>query len=159
MPNSTSNSTPSSEILTGTPAASSAKAKRPKAPRKASPARSSRVAKSPTSAPAVTPGDILFTLPPDPTKTPIPPYIWIDYPQEAERLLGPVYHVRMGIGGAEKVEMSIDGGPWLNCRLTSGYWWFDWSGIQPGRHVLVARMRTENGRWYRTPPRTCEFRP
>jgi hypothetical protein len=63
------------------------------------------------------------------------------------------------VGGAQHTELSIDGGVWQNCRLTSGYWWYDWSGIQPGRHTLVARMRTSDGRWYRTPPRTCERRP
>ena len=49
------------------------------------------------------------------------------------------------MGGAEQVEISIDGGVWQNCRLTSGYWWYDWSAIRPGRHTLVARMRTPDG--------------
>src|SRR5688500_4716783 len=97
------------------------------------------------------PSEILFTVEADPSKTPQPPYIWIDHPQQGERLLGPVYVVRLGVGGAEQVEICVDGGVWQPCRLTSGYWWFDWSKIRPGRHTLTARMQTTDGRWFRTP--------
>jgi len=58
----------------------------------------------------------------------------------------------------QALDICIDKGPWISCRPTSGYWWYDWSGIAPGKHTLVARMRTPDGRRYRTPVRTCEYR-
>lgn len=101
--------------------------------------------------------EIVFTNPPTPGQEPIPPYIWIDYPQQKERLNAEKYVIRLGVGGAEVVELSIDRGPWQACRLTSGYWWFDWAAISRGRHTLTARMRTAGGQWYRTPERSCEY--
>lgn len=105
------------------------------------------------------PSEILFKELPNPYQTPEPPFIWIDFPQQSERLFEATYVVRLGVGGAEQVEISIDNGPWLDCRLTSGYRWFDWNGIEPGKHTLVARMRTSDGRVFRTPARACEYRP
>jgi hypothetical protein len=103
--------------------------------------------------------ETVFTDLPNPQRKPEPPFIWIDHPQQGERLLSSHYVIRMGIGGAQAAEIAIDGGVWKPCRLTSGYWWYDWSAIQPGRHTLVARMRTADGRWLRTPTRNCEYRP
>jgi hypothetical protein len=132
----------------------------PAKPRKAkTPRKTTKAAAPRATARAAASNEILFTTPPNPNQTPVPPYIWIDFPQNAERLLGPVYNIRLGVGGAEDVEISIDGGLWQKCRLTSGYWWYDWSSIQPGKHVLVARMRTLDGRWFRTPPTACDYRP
>ena len=108
---------------------------------------------------AAEPVEIIFKDQPNPHQTPQPPYILIDHPQQNERLRGSVYVVRLGVGGAETVEISIDGEPWRPCRLTSGYWWFDWSGIRLGKHTLTARMRTFDGRIFRTPTRTCDYRP
>lgn len=114
-------------------------------------------AKRPT-APRSGPTEILFAEEPNPFHPPIPPYIWIDYPQPGERLLNRGYVVRLGVGGAETVQISIDKEPWLPCRLTSGYWWYDWSGYGRGKHTLAARMRAGDGRWFKTPPRICEYR-
>ncbi|MFA5976243.1 MAG: hypothetical protein WC859_08800 [Elusimicrobiota bacterium] len=108
---------------------------------------------------ASAPVEILFKELPNPFQTAEPPYIWIDHPQQKEMLSGPTYVIRLGVGGAETVELSIDKGNWLPCRLTSGYWWFDWHAITPGKHTLVARMRTPEGTWYKTPPRSCDYRP
>jgi len=105
------------------------------------------------------PVETLFTQEPNPFKSPEAPFIWIDYPAQDETLVGPDYHVRLGVGGADLVEISIDKSPWLPCRLTSGYWWYDWSDIAPGKHTLVARMRTSDNRWFKTPPRACTRRP
>jgi len=104
------------------------------------------------------PQEILFTQEPNPFREPVPPYIWIDFPLQNEVLNAPVYVIRMGVGGADLVEMSIDKSAWLPCRLTSGYWWFDWSKIAKGKHTLVARMRTPDGRWFKTPPRLCDYK-
>jgi hypothetical protein len=107
---------------------------------------------------ASSPAEILFTQEPNPFKAAEPPFIWIDFPAQNETLQGPDYHVRLGVGGADLVEISIDKSPWLPCRLTSGYWWYDWSNIAPGKHALVARMRTSDNRWFKTPPRACTRR-
>jgi len=103
--------------------------------------------------------EILFTQEPNPYRQPAPPYIWIDFPTQSENLRAPTYVIRLGAGGTDLVEISIDKSPWLPCRLTSGYWWYDWSGIARGKHKLAARMRTPDGRWFKTPLRQCDYRP
>ena len=128
-----------------TPGAPAPAAAKPKATRKAAPAGPSA------------PTEILFREEPNPHLQPVPPYIWIDHPQEGERLYAAHYVMRLGVGGAEAVEISINQGPWQPCRLTSGYWWYDWSAIPKGKHALVARMRTSGGQWYKTPPRRVEY--
>ncbi len=105
------------------------------------------------------PLEILFTQEPNPFQIPVAPYIWIDYPTQNEILRSPTYVVRLGVGGVDLVEISIDKSPWLPCRLTSGYWWYDWSKIARGKHTLVARMRATDGRWFKTPLRQCDYRP
>lgn len=159
MPTNAQNGQPSG-TLTPNSEAATAKKKKARASRKASSPSTSR--SLPAGRPARDPAssaEIIFKDLPNPSRTPPPPFIWIDHPLQSERLLSPVYVVRLGVGGADQVEICVDGGVWQTCRLTSGYWWYDWSGIQPGRHTLAARMRTADGRWYRTPPRACEFRP
>ena len=103
------------------------------------------------------PTEILFKETPSPYSEPLAPFVWIDHPQENEQLSAPVYVIRLGVGGADAVELSTDKGPWETCRLTSGYWWYDWAGIARGKHTLVARMRTAGGQWYRTPIRNIVY--
>ncbi len=69
------------------------------------------------------PMEILFTQEPDPHHAPVAPYLWIDHPSQNEILRSTLYSVRLGAGGADLVEISIDKSPWLPCRLTSGFWW------------------------------------
>lgn len=131
-----------------------------KTTRKAAATPTKKTPKQESSTPAATVAETLeklFDAQPNPYHTPVPPYLWIDYPVASETLLGSEYVIRFGVGGADAVELSIDGSEWLPCRATSGYWWFDWSGITPGRHELVARMRTPEGTWYRTPVRACTY--
>ncbi len=116
-------------------------------------------AKRPVTRASSGPTEILFTQEPNPLREPVPPYIWIDHPLQGEILKAPVYVIRLGVGGADLVEISIDKSPWLPCRLTSGYWWYDWAAISKGKHTVVARMRTSDGRWFKTPPRVCDYRP
>jgi len=99
----------------------------------------------------------IYDVQPNPYHQPVPPYVWIDHPQQNETLHAPEYVVRLGVGGEEWVELSINDSEWQPCRFTSGYWWYDWSNIQPGRHKLVARMKTANGEWFRTPDRFCTY--
>ena len=151
MANNTQNTNPPSGAFTANAPVTPSKAPRSKTRKTAVPQA------DPTRTDA--PSEILFKEEPNPYRVSDPPFLWIDYPQEKERLRAPVYVIRLGVGGAQQVELSIDSGPWENCRLTSGYWWFDWSGIQPGKHTLTARMRTADGRRFRTPSRTCDYRP
>jgi len=123
-----------------------------------------RKAATPSAARATTkktlaPVEILFDQEPTPYREPVAPYIWIDFPSQNEQLRSTEYVIRLGVGGATQVEIAIDKKAWQPCRLASGYWWFDWSTISRGKHTLVARMRTPDGRWYKTPPRSCEFKP
>ena len=90
---------------------------------------------------------------PNPYHAPVAPYLWIDYPVQKEMLHAPEYVIRMGVGGEALVELCIDNGAWTPCRTASGYWWYDWSNIAPGEHILVARMKTFDGAWFRTPER------
>ena len=97
--------------------------------------------------------ETLFTAEPNPYQQPVPPYVWIDHPQQKEMLHAADYVIRLGVGGAETVELSIDQGSWQPCRATSGYWWYDWTNASLGAHTLVARIKTFDGSWFRTPDR------
>jgi hypothetical protein len=140
------------ETISGTPSTTGKR----KASRKPATGKASKRAVA-AAGPVVTPTEILFKELPNPYKPAQPPFIWIDHPQQNERLQGPTYVIRLGVGGADAVELSIDKASWTPCRLTSGYWWFDWENIARGKHTLIARMRTSSGTWYRTPPRTVEY--
>jgi len=66
--------------------------------------------------------------------------VTIDFPQQDEGVAQGNYTFRVGtLPEAEKVEVSIDRGPWLACRKAVGYWWYDWSGYACGIHRLTAR--------------------
>ena len=70
----------------------------------------------------------------------------IDYPQEGEHVTSKNYTFRIGAGAnLQQVEVSINGGSWLPCRATSGYWWYDWRGYQSGSQILLARGFTDTG--------------
>jgi hypothetical protein len=71
--------------------------------------------------------------------------IAVDYPQEGERITSPRY--RFHIEGPEgPVEIAIDGAPWVSCRGGNGFWWYDWSGYESGRHQASVRGETRDGR-------------
>lgn len=38
-----------------------------------------------------------------------------------------------------RVEIAVDGDGWRSCRRGDGYWWFDGSGLEPGRHQALVR--------------------
>jgi hypothetical protein len=127
------------------------------APKRKSARKTQASRTAPKRAAAARPEEILFEELPNPLRTPQPPYVWIDFPTEGERLSAPTYVIRLGAGGADSVELSINKGPWRHCRLTSGYWWYDWADIPRGKHTLVARIHTPQGAWYRTPPRKLHY--
>ena len=83
----------------------------------------------------------------------------LDHPQQGVKITAPHYTFRAGVSGdIERMEISINKEPGQSCRHSVGYWWYDWSAIAPGKHTLVARMHTADGRWFRTPVRTVEYR-
>ncbi|HVE11799.1 MAG TPA: hypothetical protein VNI01_00270 [Elusimicrobiota bacterium] len=70
----------------------------------------------------------------------------IDYPQEMECISSPTYTFRIAVEDGERVEVSIDDSDWQTCRHSGEYWWFDWQGYAAGRHGMVARVWTREGR-------------
>jgi hypothetical protein len=73
--------------------------------------------------------------------------VFIDYPQQDEGITSAQYTFRIGTAPqADKVEVSIDRGPWLACRQADGFWWYDWSNYTPGVHRLTARGVTTDGK-------------
>ncbi|MBI4679213.1 MAG: hypothetical protein HY748_16685 [Elusimicrobia bacterium] len=73
--------------------------------------------------------------------------IALDFPKEGERLTSAEYTFRVAAPeNAESVELSVNQGPWQSCRLSSGYWWYDWIGFGSGSYQTRARMRTCEGR-------------
>ncbi|MFH2204759.1 MAG: hypothetical protein ABIJ96_16720 [Elusimicrobiota bacterium] len=68
----------------------------------------------------------------------------IDYPFGGETITSERYTLRIGTKEGGRMEVSLDGGPWQSCRRSQGYWWFDWSGYQPGRHTAVARLSADD---------------
>lgn len=78
----------------------------------------------------------------------------VDFPEHHEKITSPRYTIRIAAPeGFRKVEISIDRTGWQPCRYAVGYWWFDWSGYQNGRHELVARIQAPDGRTIALEPR------
>lgn len=69
----------------------------------------------------------------------------IDFPKEGERL-GASYTVRVCAPGALAVHVAIDQGPWLECRESVGYWWYDWTPEICGEHEVIACALFQGGR-------------
>ena len=70
----------------------------------------------------------------------------IDFPREGEIIRSGTYTIRLGAPQEDwLVEISINGGVWLPCRAAAGYWWYDWSGIEPGAHEIEGRLTDEDG--------------
>lgn len=87
--------------------------------------------------------------------------ITVDYPEADERIGSSHYTIRLGLhADANRVEVSIDDSDWQPCRQAVGYWWYDWSGYQPGSHEIVARVHLRDGHTFTTSPRQVrvEFR-
>ncbi len=78
----------------------------------------------------------------------------VDYPQQGEKITAPCYTFRVGAtGDPERVEISIEQGPWQSCRHSAGYWWYDWSGYTNGRYQAVAKAWASDGRVVTCEPR------
>lgn len=69
----------------------------------------------------------------------------IDYPQAGEPVLPGHYSIRITASEAAKAEISLDNSPWQPCRQDSGYWWYDWTGFEPGIHQARVQVIGDNG--------------
>ena len=81
------------------------------------------------------------------------PNILLNYPKLNEKITSSDYSFRIESRVNGAVEISIDDGPWQQCRGAAGYWWFDWSVSTPGKHKAVARVMTADGQTPTTFPR------
>jgi hypothetical protein len=80
-------------------------------------------------------------------------YVRVDYPIEGETITSQTYSFRISASPTERVEVSIDDRGWLPCRLSVGYWWYDWSDFGAGPHSLLARILSEGKRHRTSKPR------
>jgi hypothetical protein len=69
----------------------------------------------------------------------------VDYPQSGEAVTSPEYTIRITSDKATTVQVFIDGGPWLPCRLETERWWYDWAGYLAGKHQVKARAHMDDG--------------
>jgi hypothetical protein len=92
---------------------------------------------------------------PSKTETAIKADISIDYPQENDKINLGHYAVRITSQGEGKVEISVNGKDWQHCRLSIGYYWFDWWPTESGTHELVARSQPQKGKPKRSSVRSC----
>lgn len=79
--------------------------------------------------------------------------VTVDFPQAGEVVTSPQYTIRIGAIEATGVEISINDGPWQPCRLSAGYWWYDWSGYLPGKHQVKVQAHTQDGQIVTSRPR------
>lgn len=70
--------------------------------------------------------------------------VLVNYPQQKECITSSEYTFRIEAGPAGRVEISIDNKEWQPCRHTGDYWWYDWSGYLPGKHMAAARSQTQD---------------
>lgn len=78
----------------------------------------------------------------------------VEYPKRGEKVTSPDYTIRVfAPEPAGSVVLSIDGGPWIACRPSVGYWWFDWSGFGDGEHRIVAALESPDGERFDAEPR------
>ncbi|MDE2489378.1 MAG: hypothetical protein KGM24_00925 [Elusimicrobia bacterium] len=77
----------------------------------------------------------------------------IDYPQQDETVNSRHYSFRVTApDAADEVSVAINQGDWKPCRRASGYWWYDWTGFEPGEYEIVSRARARDGRWLISTP-------
>ena len=85
-------------------------------------------------------------------RRPTAPRIAVEYPREGELITSSRYTFH--IDGSARVEIAIDGDDWRPCRRSDGYWCFDWSGYDSGRHQAIVRTAPLTGE---PATRTCRF--
>jgi hypothetical protein len=74
-------------------------------------------------------------------------HVLMEYPKETEIIDSRRYTLRFAASDeTQMVEVSIDGGPWQECRKAGQYFWYDWARYLSGRHEIVARARLFTGK-------------
>ena len=85
-------------------------------------------------------------------------FINIDFPTNNEEIpIGTGYTIRISASQCETVQISVNDGDWMECRNASGYWWFDWDEIEPGRYKIYARMKKTDGTEAVSKRRLCKI--
>lgn len=65
--------------------------------------------------------------------------LYIDYPANNEKVYCGHYCFRLGSpSNISWLKISINGGPWQDCRNANGYWWFDWWNFTTGNFYAEA---------------------
>ena len=65
--------------------------------------------------------------------------LYIDYPTSNEKVYCGHYCFRLGSpSNISWLKISINGGPWQDCRNANGYWWFDWWNFSTGNFYAEA---------------------
>lgn len=65
--------------------------------------------------------------------------LFIDYPANNEQVYCGHYCFRLGSpSNISWLKISINGGPWQDCRCANGYWWFDWWNFTTGNFYAEA---------------------
>lgn len=65
--------------------------------------------------------------------------VCIDYPSHNEIISCGHYSFRLGTPHeADWVKVSVNGGPWRECRNANGYWWHDWCNCDAGSFAVEA---------------------
>ncbi|HAM36570.1 MAG TPA: hypothetical protein DEB40_14760 [Elusimicrobia bacterium] len=83
----------------------------------------------------------------EPMTETVPHAVMLDYPTEGEVITSASYTFRISAPkNGDKIEVSINQGEWLPCRQEGGYWWYDWSGYEPGEYQIRARMHAADGK-------------
>ena len=77
----------------------------------------------------------------------------LDHPQQGEKITAPRYTFRIGtVGAIERVEISLNEGPWQPCRHSVGYWWYDWADYAAGRYQAAVRAQAKDGQTFTSEP-------
>ena len=65
--------------------------------------------------------------------------LFIDYPANNEQVYCGHYCFRLGSPShISWLKISINGGPWQDCRNANGYWWYDWWNFTTGNFYAEA---------------------
>lgn len=77
--------------------------------------------------------------------------VTLDYPQQNEIIISKHYSFRISASeGVKTVAISIDGCEPVECRQAAGYFWYDWSEIEPGKHDVYLVAEFEDGTLIKT---------
>ena len=65
--------------------------------------------------------------------------LYIDYPANNEQVYCGHYCFRLGSpSNISWLKISINGGPWQDCRCANGSWWYDWWNFSTGNFYAEA---------------------